>query len=175
MLLGQVLDLSLLHGRAPVDDREVFLFEGPLFHRLSEPGHRRPVLDQIGTGTAWVFRDGTIIKGTWAKKDAGDLTRLYDSAGNEKDVCVKEAKAAKVHALSNAKTRLTISKADAAAGEKSADANAEASAIGTEARHDAAGADADAEYAVAREKCNGLAGDSKDRCVSDAKVRFGQR
>jgi hypothetical protein len=49
----------------------------------SEPGHRRPVLDQIGTGTAWVFRDGAVIKGTWAKKDSGGLTRLYDGAGKE--------------------------------------------------------------------------------------------
>ena len=32
----------------------------------------------------------------------------------------------------------------------------------------------DADYAVAREKCNVLAGDAKDRCISDAKVRFGK-
>ena len=59
-----------------------------LFMRLSidpesEPGYKRPVLDQIGDGTAWVFRDGKIIKGTWRKKDQGSVTRFYDKAGNE--------------------------------------------------------------------------------------------
>ncbi|TAK01683.1 MAG: DUF3048 domain-containing protein, partial [Chloroflexota bacterium] len=49
----------------------------------SEVGHRRPVLDQIGQGTAWVFRDGTVIKGTWKKADQGGLTRFYDADGNE--------------------------------------------------------------------------------------------
>jgi hypothetical protein len=49
----------------------------------SEAGHKRPALDQIGDGTAWVFRDGKVIKGTWRKKDQGGLTRFYDKAGNE--------------------------------------------------------------------------------------------
>ena len=59
-----------------------------LFMRLSydpesEPGHRRPVLDQIGTGKAIVFRDGAMIAGTWRKDDVGSLTRFYDAAGTE--------------------------------------------------------------------------------------------
>ena len=59
-----------------------------LFMRLSydpesEPGHRRPVLDQIGTGKAIVFRDGAVIRGTWRKADTGGLTRFYDAAGAE--------------------------------------------------------------------------------------------
>jgi hypothetical protein len=59
-----------------------------LFMKLSvdtktEPGHSRPVLAQIGQGTALVFRDGTVISGTWRKGDAGDLTRFYDAAENE--------------------------------------------------------------------------------------------
>lgn len=49
----------------------------------SEVGYRRPALDLIGKGTAWVFRDGTIIKGTWRKADQGSLTRFYDAAGTE--------------------------------------------------------------------------------------------
>ena len=59
-----------------------------LFMRLSydpesEPGHRRPILDQIGTGTAIVFRDGAVIRGTWRKDDVGGLTRFFDAAGTE--------------------------------------------------------------------------------------------
>ena len=72
------------------------------------------------------------------------MERCDGRAGNDKDVCVKEAKAAKVNALSNAQSQATIN-----------DANAKASSIGNEARHEAAVEKAGAEYAVAREKCNG--------------------
>jgi hypothetical protein len=49
----------------------------------SEPGHRRPILDQIGTGKAIVFRDGQAIPATWRKDDPGGLTRFLDPTGNE--------------------------------------------------------------------------------------------
>jgi Protein of unknown function (DUF3048) N-terminal domain/Protein of unknown function (DUF3048) C-terminal domain len=49
----------------------------------SERGYARPVLAQIGSGKAIVFRDGKAFVGTWRKKDAGDLTRFYDASGNE--------------------------------------------------------------------------------------------
>ena len=75
-----------------------------------------------------------------------------DKAGNVKDVCVKEAKAAEVAAKSDARTRL-----------KSADA-----------RNEADSAKRDADYAVAKEKCDRFAGDAKSNCMNDAKVRFGK-
>ncbi len=59
-----------------------------LFMRLSidpesEPGHARPVLGQIGTGKALVFRDGHVVTGTWRKDTAAGLTRFFDDAGTE--------------------------------------------------------------------------------------------
>jgi hypothetical protein len=42
------------------------------------------------------------------------------------------------------------------------------------ARKDAAEDKRDADYAVAKEKCDVLAGDAKSRCISDAKARFGR-
>jgi hypothetical protein len=75
--------VDVADGKRVVARNVIVLWMALSYDPESEPGHRRPVLDQIGDGTAWVFRDGTVIKGTWAKKDAGDLTRLYDSAGNE--------------------------------------------------------------------------------------------
>ncbi len=59
-----------------------------LFMRLSidpesEPGHHRPVLDQVGSGKALVFRDGRVIAGTWRKDTAAGLTRFFDSSGTE--------------------------------------------------------------------------------------------
>jgi hypothetical protein len=78
--------------------------------------------------------------------------RCDDKAGNDKDVCVKEAKAV-----------MTRAKADAKASQK-----------GTEARIDANKDKRDADYKVAAEKCDALAGDAKSACVASAKARFGK-
>lgn len=113
------------------------------------------------------------------------IEKCDDKAGNDKDVCVKEAKAAKVHQIADAKTQMKTSKANAVANEKSDDANAvaneksddaNAKAMETkaDAQKDAAAAKRDADYAVAKEKCDVLAGSAKDLCMSDAKVRFGK-
>ena len=75
-----------------------------------------------------------------------------DQAGNAKDVCVKEAKAIEVKAL-----------ADAKLGKKIGEAKKEASADKN-----------DANYKVAIEKCDALAGDAKTNCVATAKTQFGK-
>jgi len=75
-----------------------------------------------------------------------------DMKGNDKDVCVKEAKAAEVKAL-----------ADAKAGKQIA-----------EVKKDAAQDKRDADYKVAAEKCDALAGDAKSSCVAAAKAKFGK-
>lgn len=102
------------------------------------------------------------------------VERCDDLAGNLKDVCVKEAKAAKVHALTDAEAQLTTVKANAAASESSANARTKASVEGAEARQEATKEKVAADYAVAKEKCDALAGDSKSSCLGDAKARFGQ-
>jgi hypothetical protein len=76
--------------------------------------------------------------------------RCGTKAGNDKDVCIKEAKTAEIKA-----------KADANATEKVADA-----------RRGAADEKRDADYKVAVEKCDALAGAAKDSCVSNAKARY---
>ena len=73
-----------------------------------------------------------------------------DKGGNAKDVCVAEAKAAHTKALADA----TLSKK-----------------VG-EAKKDAVEDKRDADYKVATEKCDALAGDAKTACVSEAKMRF---
>jgi hypothetical protein len=75
-----------------------------------------------------------------------------DKSGNDKDVCVKEAKAIEVKAL-----------ADARMGKQ----------IG-EAKKDAAEDKLDADYNVAAQKCDALAGDAKASCIAAAKARFGK-
>lgn len=99
-----------------------------------------------------------------AKADYGVAReRCNDSAGNVKSVCVKEARAAEVAATADAKVRLTTANANSVASEKSVDA-----------RREAASATRDADYDVAREKCNSFAGDVKSNCIDDAKARFGK-
>jgi hypothetical protein len=75
-----------------------------------------------------------------------------DLSGNPKDVCVKEAKA--VHVKAQADAKLTT-------------------AVG-EAKHDASQDKRDADYKVAAEKCESMAGDAKTACMADAKSRFGK-
>ena len=86
-----------------------------------------------------------------------------DLSGNQKDVCVKEAKAAEVKAKANAKTAQVTAVANKSAEVKKEDA-----------RKDAAEDKRDAGYKVATEKCDSLAGTSKDQCVKDAKMRYGK-
>ena len=78
--------------------------------------------------------------------------RCDDLAGNPKDVCVKEAKAVEVKALADAKMGKQISAAKTEAIEDKRDAN----------------------YKVATEKCESLAGDAKASCIATAKVQFGK-
>jgi len=85
-----------------------------------------------------------------------------DLAGNAKDVCVKDAKAA-----------LTTAKTDAKADMKVGAANRGASETATAARKDASQEKRDANYAAAKERCDTYAGEAKDRCITDAKARFG--
>jgi hypothetical protein len=97
-----------------------------------------------------------------------------DRSGNVKDICMKEAKADAVSAKADAKTQMKIAIANDKAAKTSAKANAAANETGVDARKDAASDKRDADYAVAKEKCDKFADDAKVTCVKDAKARFGQ-
>ena len=73
-----------------------------------------------------------------------------DQAGNAKSVCVKEAKAIEVKALANVKMGKEIS----------------------EVKKDGAQEKIDADYQVAAQKCDALAGDAKASCMTAAKTKF---
>ena len=98
--------------------------------------------------------------------------RCDDKAGNVKDVCVKEAKAAEASAKADAKAQLTTANAQQQAAATSAAANDKAGDKDVAARKDAASAKRDAEYTVAKEKCDAFAGDAKSNCMNEAKARF---
>jgi hypothetical protein len=84
-------------------------------------------------------------------------------AGNAKDVCLKEADAARVRARADAKVDRVV-----------ADTRQDAAARQAEASKEAMTAKRDAEYKVAIEKCDALAGSAKDACISNAKMRYGR-
>jgi len=86
-----------------------------------------------------------------------------DLAGNAKDVCVKEAKAAHTKAKADARVDRVASDTRNESAEKTADA-----------RRAAMDDKRDADYKVAIEKCDALAGAAKDACVRDAKTRYGK-
>jgi hypothetical protein len=90
-----------------------------------------------------------------AKADAAYAVakeKCDDLAGNPKDVCVKEAKAQHTRGLADAKV----------------------TKVSADARRDAGADKRDADYKVATEKCEALAGDAKTGCMNDAKARFGK-
>ncbi len=86
-----------------------------------------------------------------------------DLAGNAKDVCVKEADAVLVKA-----------KADAKVDRVAADSRQDAVTKQADARKEADTVKRDADYKVAIEKCDALAGAAKNACVSNAKAQYGR-
>ncbi len=86
-----------------------------------------------------------------------------DLSGNQKDVCVKEAKA-----------QYTKAKADAKVDRVASDSSRDAIKKTADAKKDANEDKRDADYNLAVEKCESLAGGAKDTCVRDAKSRYGK-
>lgn len=100
--------------------------------------------------------------------------RCDDKAGNAKDVCVKEAKAAEIGAKADATAQMKALDANAAAYEKSAMANDKATEQAVDAYKKANADKLAAQYQVAKEKCDAYTGNTQDVCVKEAKVRFSQ-
>jgi hypothetical protein len=100
-----------------------------------------------------------------------------DLKGNDKDVCVKEAKATYAKAKANAK----VAKAEGSAAQKTASASAAISNGNSketekviDAKRNANDDMRDADYKVAKEKCDAMSGQAKDNCVAAAKLKYGK-
>jgi hypothetical protein len=110
-------------------------------------------LAELEYGLSGKAADGTKVAVAKAESAyAVAKERCDDKNGNDKDVCVKEAKAVEVKALADAKLVKKVG----------------------EARKDAASDVRDADYKVAAEKCEAMTGDPKASCVSAAKAKFGK-
>jgi len=98
--------------------------------------------------------------------------KCNDKAGNDKDVCVKEAKAALIRGKADAKAQMKTSGANVKANEDTSDARRKEREKDSKTRQDATAAKRDADYKVEIEKCDKFAGDTKDQCVARAKKQF---
>lgn len=110
----------------------------------------RAELEYAHTGTA---KDQNQVRVVKAKSDyAVAKEKCDDMKGNDKDVCVQQAKAVEAKALADAKMskQIRTAKTDAAADKREAD------------------------YKVAVEKCEALTGDAKATCITAAKAQFGK-
>ena len=76
--------------------------------------------------------------------------------------------------MKEADAALVKAKADAKVDRVAADTRQDAATKQAEARKEATQDKRDAEYKVAIEKCDALAGPAKNACVSNAKVQYGK-
>ena len=96
-------------------------------------------------------RQDAIITAAKADYDVAK-EKCDDKKGNDKDVCIKEAKAAETKAIADAKATQKVA------------------AVRQDARQDKMQAD----YKVAMEKCDALSGAAKDSCQTSAKAKYGK-
>ena len=96
-------------------------------------------------------RKDAIVAGASADYDVA-TQKCKAMSGNEKDVCMKEAKAAQTKTKADAEAQGKMTKAKMEANDDKRDAN----------------------YKVALEKCDGMAGTAKDQCKTDAKAKYGK-
>jgi len=114
-------------------------------------GHEKVALAQLDYNNTGKADDQMkVAEATYESRYAVAKERCDDFAGDKKDVCTREAK-----------TAYEKSKADAKANKKIADAHS-----------DADEAKMKADYKLARERCDSLAGDAKDSCIASAKARY---
>lgn len=118
----------------------------------------------VAKANAMAERDGTEAARSRAAKEKADAdydvakTKCDAMKGNEKDTCVKDAKAA----YTRAKSGLEVSHAKATGNAKDV----------SEARRDAMKERNDADYKAAKERCDGMSGDAKTQCQNDVAARF---
>jgi hypothetical protein len=94
-----------------------------------------------------------------------------DLKGNDKDVCVKEAKANYTRAKGDAKIAKTV-KTEAHNPSVAASGVSKTPEKVADAKRDAIEDNKEAQYKVAKEKCDAMSGQSKDNCVAEAKLKF---
>ena len=94
---------------------------------------------------------------------AAEKQRCQTLAGNDRDVCVKEAERARADAISQSELSREMAEANETARDTIVDA-----------REDATDTMQDADYGLAVQKCDYFSGSVKDDCIEQAKADFAQ-
>ena len=116
-------------------------------------GHEKVARAELEYGYTGKAKDATKVLVAKADADyAVAKEKCDDQTGNNKDVCVKQAKALKAKALADAKLNTKV----------------------TDAQQDAAKTKREADYKVEAEKCDAMSGDAKSSCINAAKMRLGK-
>jgi hypothetical protein len=135
-----------------------------------QAGNARDICIEQAEGDAKVSRAELEWNYVPSEKNANDLrvakadaafavskVKCGNLAGNNKEVCQREAESDHVTALADARVMATT-----------ADAKATAHAKAGEARADARADKRAAAFEVAKQKCGAMAGESKTQCLADA-------
>jgi hypothetical protein len=110
------------------------------------------VLLGFSFGTIAADKDYTAAKSQAEAAYDAEINHCDTLAGNDKDVCVKAAKAKRI----------------------GADADATAQHKASDARKDANKEKLEADYKVAKERCDNFSGSEKDACQDRAKAKYNQ-
>lgn len=119
---------------------------------------------KVAKANAKAERDGTEAARDRAAKEKAEAdydvakTKCDAMKGNDKDTCVKDAKAA----YTRAKAGEDVSHAKATGNAKDV----------SEARRDAVKDTNDANYKAAKERCDAMSGDAKTKCQNDVAAKF---
>jgi hypothetical protein len=81
--LNGVAQVDPMDGGAVTARTIVVLFMTFRLDGTIEKGHSRPVLGFVGSGDAWVYTEGTLVKGRWSKPTEGDPTVILGPDGTE--------------------------------------------------------------------------------------------
>src|SRR5262249_23135255 len=114
-------------------------------------GHEKVALAQLDyNNTGKADDQAKLSEAMYEARYAVAKERCDDMAGDKKDVCQQEAKTARDKAKADTKMNKTVA----------------------DAQSDADSAKMKADYQLAKERCDSMAGDTKDSCVASAKARY---
>lgn len=126
----------------------------------------------IAAAVGLIFSTGTIAQimseeAYKAAEEKGD-----ELSGNDKDVCVKEAKAVETRMKADAEAQMTTSDAKTEADKTSTVAGGMEQAAKREASQESLTETQGVYYAVAKEKCTTLESGDQQRCKDEAKEQY---
>lgn len=70
----------------PIEADVLIAILAPRYTASGSSGSSVPAMDTVGSGTAFLFAEGEVVEGTWARDGIEEMFRLEDGNGNELEV-----------------------------------------------------------------------------------------